>query len=59
MVNPLIVIVNNDDELIEAPEMVMIITVLLVALQTAVRPETLLAPAATVGVTDGAKKLEG
>ncbi len=59
MVNPLIVIVNNDDELIEAPEMVMIMAVLLVALQTAVRPETLLAPAATVGVTDGAKKLEG
>ena len=61
MVNPLIVIVNNDDELIEAPEMVMIMAVLLAALQTAVRPETLLAPAATVGVTvtDGAKKLEG
>ena len=59
MASPLIVIVNNDDELIEAPEMVMIIAVLLVALQTAVRPETLLAPAATVGMTDGAKKLEG
>ena len=44
MVNPLIVIVNNDDELIEAPEIMMIIAVLLVALQTAVRPETLLAP---------------
>jgi hypothetical protein len=59
MASPLIVIVNNDGELIEAPEMVMIMAVLLVALQFAVRPETLLAPAATVGATDGAKKLEG
>jgi hypothetical protein len=30
-----------------------------VALQTAERPGTLLAPTATLGITNGAKKLEG
>ena len=59
IVNPLIVTVNTDRGLIEAPEIVMITQVMEVALHTAVKPETLLAPAATVGMTNGAKKLEG
>jgi hypothetical protein len=59
IVNPLIVTVNTDRGLIEAPEIVMITQVMEVALHTAVKPETLLAPAATVGMANGAKKLEG
>ncbi len=59
MVNPLIVMVNKDDGLMEAPEIVTITVVTDVALHTAARPETLLAPAAAVGVTFGTKKLEG
>ncbi len=59
MVSPLIVIVNTDDGLMEAPEIVRTKAVMDVALQTAERPETLLAPATTLGVTDGEKKLEG
>ena len=59
IVNPRIVIVNTDDELIEAPDIVRITAVLPVTLQTAVRLGTLLSPDATVGVTDGAKKLDG
>ena len=59
IVNPLIVIVNSDDGLMEAPEIVMTTVVMEVELHTAARPVTLLAPAATVGVTDGVKKFEG
>jgi hypothetical protein len=59
MVKLLIVIVNTDDGLMEAPEIVKTTAVADVALHTAERPETLLAPAATVGVTDAAKKLDG
>ena len=58
IVIPLIVIVNAN-ALMEAPEVVMTTAVEEVALHVAARPETLLAPAATVGVTDGAKKLDG
>jgi hypothetical protein len=59
MVKPLTVMVNTDDGLMEAPEIVQTTAVVDVALHTAARPETLLAPAATVGVTDAAKKLDG
>jgi hypothetical protein len=59
MENPLIVIANTEEELTEAPEIVMIIAVAEVALHTATRPETLLAPAPTAGTTEEAKKLEG
>ena len=59
MVNPLTVIVNTDGGLMEAPETVMTTAVIEVALHTAARPVTLLAPAATVGVTGEAKKLAG
>jgi hypothetical protein len=59
MVRPLIVTVNKDDELMEAPEIVKITAATDVALHTAARPETLLAPAAAIGVTFGTKKLEG
>jgi len=59
MVKPLTVMVNTDDGLMEAPEIVQTTAVVDVALHTAARPETLLAPAATVGVTDAAKKLGG
>jgi hypothetical protein len=58
-VNPLIVIVNADDEPMDAPNTVMIKEISDVALHSAERPETLLAPAATNGMTDDAKKLEG
>ena len=57
MVNPLIVIVNTDEGLMEAPEIVTVTVVAEVALLTAVRPATLLTNA--VGVTDGAKNPEG
>ena len=59
MVNPLIVIVNTDEVLMEAPDTVMTMAVAEATLHTAVRPKTLLAPAATVGATGEAKKLEG
>ena len=59
MVNPPIVIANTDDGLMEAPETVMITAVAEVTLHAAARPETLLAPAATVGVTFETKKLAG
>jgi hypothetical protein len=59
MVKPLMVMVNTDDKLMEAPEIVKTTAVADVASHTAARPATLLAPAATVGVTDGAKKLGG
>ncbi len=59
IVNPLIVIVKLDDALIDEPDVVIITEVLEVKLHAATRLEILLAPAATVGVTDGAKKLEG
>ena len=57
MVNPLTVIVNTDEGLMEAPEIVTVTVVVEVALLTAVRPATLLTNA--VGVTDGAKNPEG
>ena len=59
MVNPLIVIVNTDEGLMEAPDTVMTMAVAEVTLHTAERPKTLLAPAATVEVTGEAKKLGG
>ena len=59
MIKPLTVMVNTDDGLMEAPEIVQTTAVVDVALHTAARPETLLAPAATVGVTDAAKKFVG
>jgi hypothetical protein len=59
IVIPLIVILNAVDGLMNAPEIVRTTAVLDVALHAAERSETLLAPAATVGVTDGAMKSEG
>jgi hypothetical protein len=59
IVNPLIVTVNTDGGLTEAPEIVMTKAVMEVELHTAVKPEILLDPAATVGMTNEAKKLEG
>ena len=59
MVNPLIVIVNIDDGLMEAPDSVMTMSVAEVLLHTAERPKTLLAPAATVEIMCEAKKLGG
>ncbi len=58
IVIPLIVIVNAN-ALMEAPEVVMNTAVEKVALHVAARPETLLAPAATVGVMEEAKKFKG
>ena len=49
----------NADALMAAPEIVIITAVEEVALQVAVKLVTLLEPAAAVGVTDEAKKLEG
>ena len=49
----------NADALIAAPEIVIIKAVKEVALQVAVKFGTLLEPAAAVGVTAEAKKLEG
>ena len=59
MVNPLIVILNDDSEVMEAPMIVMTTEVLEVALHAAESSGTLLAPAAAVGTIYGAKKLEG
>jgi hypothetical protein len=58
IVIPLSVIVNADT-LMEVPEIVITTAVEEVALHVAARPETLLAPAATVGVIEEAKKFEG
>ena len=58
IVNPPRVMVNAD-ALMAAPEIVIMLAVEDVALQVAAKFETLLKPAATVGVTFGAKKLEG
>jgi len=49
----------NTDALMAAPEIVIITAVEEVALQVAVKFETLLEPAAAVGMTAEAKKLEG
>ena len=56
--NPLIVIVNADEPIV-APDVVITTDVAVVAPHVAVSPATLLAPDATVGVTDGAKKPDG
>ena len=58
IVIPPIVIVNAN-ALMEAPEVVMTTAVEEVALHVAARPETLLAPVATVGVMEEAKKFDG
>jgi hypothetical protein len=59
IVKPLIVILNDSSELMEAPKIVMTTEVLEVALHAAESSGTLLAPAATVGTIYGAKKFEG
>ena len=59
IVKPPKVIVNVDALMIEAPEIVMLTAVADVAPHEAVRPETLLAPEATVGMTPGTKNKEG
>ena len=56
--NPLIVTVHADEPIV-APDVVITNDVAVVAPHVAVSPATLLAPDATVGVTDGAKKPEG
>ena len=58
-VNPFNVTVNADEDGIAAPAVVMTTEVAVVALHVAFKPATLLPPAATTGVTDGAKKPEG
>ena len=58
IVNPPMVMVNTD-ELMAAPEIVIMTAVEDVVLQVAVRSALLLEPAAAVGVKDGTKKLEG
>jgi hypothetical protein len=58
-VNPLSVTVNADNDGIAAPAVVMMTEVVVVAPHVAVKPATLLPPAATVGVTEGMKKPEG
>jgi hypothetical protein len=57
-VNPLIVTMNTDVPMV-APDVVMTTDVAVVAPHKAVSPATLLAAAATIGVIDEAKKLEG
>ena len=59
IVKPLIVTVNAVVFTMEAPNIVSTTVVLLVAPHVTFRPVTLLAPAATTGVTKGAKKLGG
>ena len=59
IVKPLIVTVNAVVFTMEAPNIVSTTAVLLVAPHTMFMPVTLLAPAATTGVTNGAKKLCG
>ena len=51
--------VNADDDSIAAPAVVMTMDVFVVAPHVAVKPATLLAPAATTGVTEGKKKEAG
>jgi hypothetical protein len=58
-VKPLIVTVNAVVFPMAAPNIVSVTAVLLVAPHVTFRPTTLLAPAATTGVTNGAKKLGG
>ena len=58
MVKPVMVITTADGGMI-APAVVMTTDVALVALHVPVSPATLLLPAATLGVTDAAKKPEG
>ena len=58
MVNPVNVMANAEGG-IAAPAVVMTTDVSVVALHTHVSPATLLLPAATLGVTDAAKKPEG
>ena len=58
MVKPVIVTTNTDGGM-AAPAVVMTTDVAVVALHVPVSPATLLLPATTVGVTDGAKKPEG
>ena len=58
MVKPVIVITNADGGM-TAPAVVMTTDVAVVAPHVPVSPATLLLPAATVGVMDGAKKPEG
>ena len=58
IVRPLMVMVKAD-ALIDAPDVVITKDVAVVALQLAVSPATLLAPAATMGVTEEAKKPAG
>ncbi len=57
--NPLKVKAKADADGITAPAVVMTMDVLVVAPHVAVKPATLLAPAATTGVTEGAKKEAG
>jgi len=59
IVKPLIVTVNAVVFFMAAPNIVSTTAVLLVALHVTFRPTTLLAPAATTGVTNAAKKLGG
>ena len=58
MVKPVIVMTSADAGM-TAPAVVMTTEVALVVLHVPVSPATLLLPAATVGVMDGAKKPEG
>ncbi len=58
IVSPLSVNVNAEAPIV-APDVVMTTDVTVVAPHVAISPATLLAPAATAGVTDGAKKPEG
>ena len=58
MVKPVIVMTSADAGM-TAPAVVMTTEVALVVLHAPVSPATLLLPAATVGVMDGAKKPEG
>ena len=59
IVKPPMVIVTTAAALIKAPEVVIATAVADVAPHVAVKPATLLAPEATVGTTEDAKKLEG
>ena len=58
-VNPRRVRVKADADGIAAPAVVMTMDVLVVAPHVAVKPLTLLAPAATIGVMKGVKKEAG
>ncbi len=58
-VNPLKVKVKANADGIAAPAVVMTMDVFVVAPHVAVKPATLLAPAATTGVMEGAKKEAG